>query len=122
MAKILIADDDDEIYQFCKYPLEQNHHTLLSAETGTKALQKLKEEKPDLLILDVMLPGMDGYSIELEVSKDPDLSRIPVIIVTALKPAEGLFKKFQQVVAFLEKPFSEEALLSAVNQALSKKL
>ena len=121
MAKILIADDEPEIIEFCTFTLQKLKHTVLSAETGPRTLEKLKSEKPDLLLLDVMLPGMDGSALQLQLSQDADLARIPVIIITALKPAEPLFDKFDQVASFLSKPFRSEDLVDAVDRALSGK-
>lgn len=119
MAKILIADDEPEVIQFCKYALEKEGHTILSTETGTQTLERLRTESPDLLILDVMLPGMDGYTLQLQMSQDTLLSRIPVVVITALKPAQGLFDRFEQVAAFLAKPFLADDLKTAVKHALS---
>lgn len=119
MAKILIADDEPEIIQFCTFALKKGNHTILSAESGPKALEKLRAEMPDLLLLDVMLPGMDGYTLQLQMAQDEALSRIPVIIITALKPAQGLFEKFEQIAAFLFKPFPADALVNAVQHALN---
>ena len=119
MAKILIADDEPEIIQFCTFVLQRGNHTLLSTENGPKAMEILRKDKPDLLILDVMLPGLDGYTLQLQMSQDEVLSHIPVIIITALKPSQGLFSKFEQVASFLPKPFAAEHLIKAVDHALS---
>ena len=118
MARILIADDEPEIVEFCAFALQKLKHSVLSADSGPEALHKLKAEKPDLLVLDVMLPGMDGYTLQFQMSQDPDLTGIPVIVITALKPAEGLFDKFDQVATFLYKPFRAEDLAAAVDKAL----
>ncbi len=119
MAKILIADDETTIAQFCSFVLEREGHKVITAETGPDAFNKLKTEKPDLLILDVMLPGMDGYTIQLRLSEDEGLFRLPVIVVSALKPALSLFDKFAQVSQVLTKPFQAEALVAAVKKGLS---
>lgn len=122
MAKILIAEDDQDVQKFCTFALQKDGHTVVAVDSGTEALEKLRSERPDLLILDVMLPGMDGYSVQLQVSQDPLLNKIPVLIVTALKPAKELFNKFDQVAGFLAKPFGPEALSEAVRQGLQKKV
>ena len=121
MAKILIVDDEQDVLDFCKVALQNKNHTILEAGNGILALEKLKGEKPDLLILDVMLPKMDGYTIQLEMSQDQNLSHIPVIVITALKPALELFSKFDQVSTFLTKPFHAEDLMDAVDLALKDK-
>ena len=118
MAKILIADDEPTIVQFCIISLEKQKHKIVTAETGPDALVKLKAEKPDLLILDVMLPGMDGYTLQLHMSEDEALFKVPVIVISALKPALSLFSKFAQVSSYLAKPFTSEQLAEAVQKAL----
>ncbi len=119
MAKILIADDEPTLLHFCTVALERENHTVVLAETGPEALEKLKTEKPDLLILDVMLPGMDGYTLQLQMSEDERFFRIPVIVVSALKNSLGMFEKFPQVAATLAKPFLGEDLTKAVEKALN---
>ncbi|OGR82517.1 MAG: hypothetical protein A2901_00430 [Elusimicrobia bacterium RIFCSPLOWO2_01_FULL_54_10] len=119
MARILIADDEPTILQFCTFALEREKHTIITAETGPDALAKLKASKPDLLLLDVMLPGMDGYTLQLQMAEDERLFRVPVIVMSALKPALSLFSKFAQVSASLVKPFQPEELNQAVNRALN---
>ena len=120
MAKILVADDELEIIQFCTFVLNKNGHTVIHTENGPQAIDMMKDEHPDLMIMDVMIPGMDGYTIQLQVSQNDDLLKIPVIVMSALKPAKTLFDKFPQVVAFLSKPFEAEDLLGAVKQALEE--
>ena len=121
MAKILVADDEPEVLQFCAAALKNEKHTLVFAETGPMTMEKLLTENPDLLVLDIMLPGIDGYSLQLRMEQDEKLSDIPVIIITALKPAQGLFEKFKQIKAFLAKPFSQTELQNAVQDALVNK-
>jgi len=118
MAKILIAEDEQEIIQFCSMVLEKAGHKIIAVNDGLEALEKLGSEKPDLIILDIMLPGLDGYSLELQISQDRLLSGVPVIIISALRPAKELFGKFAQVVAFLPKPFIANDLLKAVTSGL----
>ena len=119
MAKILVADDDPTVLQFCVMALERDKHTVATSETGPETLAKLKSEKPDLLLLDVMLPGMDGHTLQLRMSEDESLFKVPVIVMTAMKPALQLFEKFAQVAGTLAKPFLAEALSEAVTKALN---
>ena len=119
MAKILIADDEPEVTYFCKVTLEREHHNIVTAQTGPETLEKLNSEKPDLLILDVMLPDMDGYTLQLRMSEDERFFRIPVIVISALKSSLEMFGKFAQVSSTIPKPFLGEDLVKAVNKALS---
>jgi len=119
MAKILVADDDPTVLQFCVMVLERDKHTAVTSETGPETLAKLKSEKPDLLLLDVMLPGMDGHTLQLRMSEDEALFKVPVIVMTAMRPALSLFDKFAQVSGTLAKPFLADALAEAVTKALN---
>ena len=83
-----------------------------------KYLDKLRTEKPDLFILDVMLPGIDGYTLQLQIAQDQILSQIPVIVISALKPTEKLFSGSKQVKGFISKPFSTEEFLNMIRHAL----
>lgn len=119
MAKILVADDDPTVLQFCTMVLERGKHTVVTAETGPETLAKLMADKPDLLLLDIMLPGMDGYTLQLRMSENEALFKVPVIVMTALQPALSLFSKFAQVADTLVKPFAAENLAEAVHKALN---
>jgi CheY-like chemotaxis protein len=81
-------------------------------------LEALAKEKPDLLLLDVMLPGMDGHTLQMHLSNHPQLKKIPVIVVTALEFTQEMFAKFPQVKGFLAKPFTPIQLDEAVRQVV----
>lgn len=121
MAKIMIVDDDPEISNLLQITMESLGHTVKICDNGREVMDSLKEFKPDLMILDVMLPGVDGYSIATSISQDESLSKIPIIVLSALEPSRSLFVKFNQVVAFLTKPFNTDDLFEAVKNALEKK-
>ena len=82
-------------------------------------LEEMKRQKPDLLILDLMLPGFDGHTVLMKMSEDPMLRTIPVVVMTALDYTSELFTKFPQVKAFLVKPFHPEQLEKIVKEGLS---
>jgi CheY-like chemotaxis protein len=71
-------------------------------------------------VLDVMLPGIDGYSLQLKISQDPQTKDMPIIVLTALEPSKTLFQKFPQVVGFMTKPFKTEDLLQAAQSAVTR--
>ena len=119
MSKILVADDDPSILQFCTFVLEKLKHTVVTAETGPETLSKLKSDKPDLLLLDVMLPGMDGYTLQIQMSEDENLFHVPIIVISALEPSLSLFEKSPQVCCRLMKPFKMDVLEDAVHKALN---
>lgn len=121
MPRIMIVDDDPEISSLLQYTMESAGHIVKVCDNGRDVVNMLKEFKPDLMILDVMLPGIDGYTLATSISEDPELARIPIIVLSALEPSKGLFTKFNQVAAFLTKPFNTDDLLDAINNALSNK-
>ncbi len=120
MSKILIVDDEEEIVEMVRFSLLRHGHQVLSANDGNTAIEILKKEKPDLIILDVMLPGIDGYTLQLYISQDQELQNIPVIILTAYHSVEGLFDKFLQVKSFIAKPFDPEFLSHKIKDMLGK--
>jgi CheY-like chemotaxis protein len=118
MATILIADDESDIRDYARSVLERNGHRVLEAASGPAALSALAVEKPDLLLLDVMLPGMDGHTLQMHLSSDERLKNLPVIVVTALDFTQEMFAKFPQVKGFLAKPFTPVQLDQAVRQVV----
>jgi len=122
MAKIMIVDDDPEICNLLQYTLESMGHNIKICDNGREVIETLKEFKPDLMILDVMLPGIDGYSIATTISQEEGLSQIPIIVISALEPSRSLFIKFNQVVAFLTKPFNTDDLFEAIKNGLKKRV
>ena len=82
--KILAIDDEVDTLTFYSEVLEDYNFTPLTAENGVDGLQKAREEKPDLILLDIMMPKKDGMKTYRELKKDPDLKNIPVIIITGI--------------------------------------
>lgn len=116
MATILLAEDDAGTREIARIVLERGGHTVLEASSGTEALALLKKENVDLLLLDIMLPGLDGHSLLLQLAEDGRLNALPVIVLSALGFAKDMFVKFPQVHEFLEKPFTPLALDAAVGR------
>ena len=119
MAKILIVDDDPEISSLVQYALESVEHETKICENGRDVVDTLHEFKPDLLVLDVMLPGIDGFSLATEITEDEQLNTMPIIVLSALEPSRTMFQRFTQVSAFLSKPFNTDDFLEAVKTALA---
>lgn len=119
-AKILIIDDEPAILGLVKYTLEQGGFEVYVCDSGRRAWDEIAAVKPDLLLLDVMLPGIDGYSLQTRMSQDDSTKNIPVILLTALESARALFQKFPQVVGFMTKPFMPSDLLKTVQDVLAK--
>ncbi|MFH1368406.1 MAG: response regulator [Elusimicrobiota bacterium] len=118
--KILIADDDQEIIDFLNVTLDMGGYNVISVQHGGQVPAAVKKEKPDLLILDVLMPGLDGYSLMLYLAQQNDTKNIPVIVASALPATRSLFEKFQQVKVFFDKPFDSDKLLDKVREILGE--
>lgn len=122
MARILAIDDELETLDLVRIILEGAGHEVMTCSTGRKAWESIVTIRPDLVVLDIMLPGVDGYTLQTQMSQDSSTRNIPVIILTALEPAKTLFDKSINVIGFLSKPFKSEELLSKIKVALSSKV
>jgi DNA-binding response OmpR family regulator len=121
MAKILAVDDDPEISSLVQYTLESLGHEVKVCDNGRDVMDTLKSFKPQLLILDVMLPGIDGYSLTNQITEDAETQNIPIIVLSALEPSRTMFQRFTQVAAFMTKPFNTDDFMEAVKTALAPK-
>lgn len=125
MAKILVVDDDPDFVRATKLVLEKNGHEVISASSGDSGYRRAKEDRPALVVLDVIMDTvLDGLSVTQRMHDDPDLSEIPIIMVTSIANTDyaELFPtdEFIHINAFLSKPFSAEALMKQVNKYLPK--
>lgn len=124
MAKkrILIVDDEPEIIKAIKIRLKLSGHEVLGACDGQMALTKARKKKPDLIILDLLLPKMDGFQIYKALKANRATSHIPIIAYTAQNPEVVAEKGMEAVdiVDFVLKPFDTQVLVLAVEKALRK--
>lgn len=116
---ILVVDDDLEIQRALKDALEDAGYRVSLCDNGNRVAECLKECKPALLVLDVMLPGTDGYTLAMRLSEDEATRALPIIVLSGLEPSRGMFSGFPQVVGFLPKPFDPKELLDLVRKALA---
>ena len=84
MAKILVVDDDPDLVESVTMILESKNHEVVQAYGGIEGLEKAKAEKPDAIVLDVMMPDKDGYEVCKELKGDPEYSDIPILLLTAV--------------------------------------
>ena len=84
MAKILVVDDDPDLVESVTMILESKNHEVIQAYGGIEGLEKAKTEKPDAIILDVMMPDKDGYEVCKELKADPEYCDIPILLLTAV--------------------------------------
>lgn len=88
--KILIADDNEDLRSLLAYQLQARGYAVITAADGVKAMEMCRAEKPNLVLLDVIMPGMDGAEVGAALKEDPALQNIPVVFLTALvHGAEG---------------------------------
>jgi len=88
--KILLIEDDEQIRNMYQVAFEAQGFSCQTAEDGTKGLEMVKNDKPDLVLLDIMMPNVDGMTVLTELKKDPELSMIPVIMLSNLSVQEGI--------------------------------
>jgi CheY-like chemotaxis protein len=120
--KILIADDSPTIVEITKAMLKEEGYEIITASNGAEALQKIGEEKPDLVLLDVMMPDMDGYSALQALRRDSSPGAedyVHVIIITSKDKMRDLFE-LEGVDGFLVKPFFRTELLEKINEVFDK--
>ncbi|SKA83539.1 two-component system, OmpR family, alkaline phosphatase synthesis response regulator PhoP [Caloramator quimbayensis] len=119
--KVLIIDDESNIVELIKYNLEMNCYKVLYAYDGNEGLNIAREEKPDLILLDIMLPKMDGFDVCKEIKKDKDIEHIPIIMLTA----KG--EEFDKILGlelgaddYITKPFSIRELLARIKAVMRR--
>lgn len=121
-GKVLIVDDEEHIIELLNFNLLSAGYKVISANNGIDALKIAKEEKPDLLLLDLMLPGMDGLDVCKEIKKDKETSKAAIIMLTA--KGEELDKILGLELGaddYITKPFSIRELLARVKAVLRRK-
>lgn len=115
--KILAVDDEKHIVRLVQVNLERAGYEVVTANDGKEALQKVAEENPDLVVLDVMMPYMDGFEVLQNLRRSPATRDIPVIMLTAKAQDADVFKGWQSGVdCYLTKPFNPMELLSFVKR------
>ena len=119
--KILVTDDSPTIVAMIKELLESNGYAVVTASDGQEALDKAKKEKPDLIILDLMLPKIDGYKVCAMLKFDKNYSSIPIIILTA-RAGESDKELGSEVHAdaYVTKPFEPDAFLAKIKELIKK--
>ena len=118
MKKILVVDDDKDLLYIMKENLSDAGYSVLTADEADKALKLAREEKPDLVILDIMLPGKDGTSVAREMQDSPSTKKIPIIFLTGLMSKEEEKRKGGHVAGkvFIAKPYEMEDLLAEIRK------
>ena len=120
MAKILIVDDSPtETYKLTNI-LERNDHLVLSAESGEQGINLAKSEQPDVVLMDIVMPGLNGFQATRQLSRGTETKHIPVIIVTAKnQQANQIWCERQGARAYLVKPIDEKQLVTAIDEVVA---
>ncbi|MHB8174806.1 MAG: response regulator [Nitrospirota bacterium] len=117
--KILVVDDEMHILRIVKYKLESAGYEVLTALNGIDALKIVREEKPVLIFLDIMMPGMNGYEVCSQLKNDPDTKDIIIVMLTAKGQESDKIKGLEVGVdEYITKPFSPQDLLDRTKDLL----
>ncbi len=124
--KILIVDDDPDLVEAVTMILESKKYEVVAAYGGIEGLEKAKMEKPHLIVLDVMMPDKDGYAVCKELKADASLSKIPVLLLTAVVSKIPTTRYTQQMGLeteaddYIDKPVEPEVLVKRIETLLAK--
>ncbi len=122
--KILVVDDDPDLVETTSIMLKAKNYDVIAAYGGIEGLEKARNEKPDLIVLDVMMPDKDGYAVCKELKADATLSRIPVLLLTAVVSHIPTTRYTQQMGMeteaddFIDKPVEPEVLVQRIEALL----
>ena len=125
-AKILLVDDDIDFVEATKTILESKPYEVIIAYEGDEALRKAREENPELVLLDIIMPVKDGFTAAEQFKEDPQLSKIPIIMLTSYSARRGetsipVSRGFElETEDYIEKPISPEELLNIVEKYLKR--
>jgi len=120
MARILIVDDSPSQLMGIRRIVEKLGHEALTAEDGAAGVDVAKRELPDLILMDVVMPNLNGFQATRSISREPTTKHIPVILVTTKdQETDRMWGMRQGAKAYLTKPFSEDELAAAITRNLS---
>ena len=119
--KILIIDDEQDLVDFVKIRLETNGYQVVSAYNGEEGIVTCVRENPDLVLLDILIPKIDGFKVCQALKKDPSTAGIPIIMLTAKDRTEDI-KSAKEVGAdgYIIKPFDSATMLLSIKDQLAK--
>jgi len=120
MATILIVDDSTaHLYSLSKL-VEVNGHQVITAQSGQEGVDKALKNPPDVILMDIVMPGMSGFQATRALSKQTDTSNIPIIFVTTKnQETDRIWGMRQGATAYITKPVDEKALMGAINSAIA---
>ena len=120
--KVLVCDDERHIVRLIQVNLERQGYNVVTAYDGKEGLEKVRSEKPDLMVLDVMMPYMDGFEVLKTLRRDAATESLPVIMLTAKAQDKDVFEGYHYGAdMYLTKPFNPMELVSFVNRIAQSK-
>lgn len=120
MARILVVDDSPTETEAFRSVLEKNGHKVLNAENGADGVAMARQELPDLVLMDIVMPGLNGFQATRQLTRSPETKNIPVVIVTTKdQETDRVWGKRQGASGYLVKPVSESRLLSEIGALLA---
>ena len=121
-AKILMVDDNPDILELMAARIVSDGYEVITATTGEEAIKKAASEKPDLVLLDISMPVLDGFLVGRLLKLDPAVKDIPIIMATARSSREDVLRSLSELQAadYIVKPFRPEELLSKIKKVLDK--
>ena len=122
-ARVMVVDDIMPNVKLLEAKLNSEYYDVITAESGPEALEKLEHDQPDLILLDVMMPGMDGFEVCRRIKDNPAMSHIPIVMVTALTDKEDRVRGLEAGADdFLSKPINDTALMARVRSLVRLKM
>lgn len=122
-AKILFVEDELSLQKSIAYILEQEGFTVITARTGEEAVQLVSKEKPDLLLLDIILPGIDGFEVCRMIKKDPHTAGMFIVMLTGKRMVADITRGLGQYADdYITKPFEPPILIARIHAILRRKL
>jgi twitching motility two-component system response regulator PilH len=119
MALILVVDDSPTQALNLSNILEKHGHQVITAEDGLSGVETAKVEKPDLVLMDVVMPGLNGFQATRKLTKDSETTHIPVILVTTKdQETDRVWGERQGAKGYLVKPVDEKVLINTINECL----
>jgi CheY-like chemotaxis protein len=120
MARVLVIDDEPDVRWLIRMSLERAGHEVIAAEDGLRGIALAQKQRPEIIVLDLMMPVMDGYAVLAELAKDPRTAGVPVVVLSARAiPDEAERATSAGARRFLEKPFDPDTLTEELDALLA---
>ncbi|MBI2518365.1 MAG: response regulator [Opitutae bacterium] len=121
-AKILAVDDEPALIELISYHLGRNGHDVTTAASGWEAIERIQQQRPDIILLDLMLPDLDGFGVCEILRRDPATATIPIIIISAWASVDSHHLGLELgALDYITKPFSPHELVERVNHFISQR-